>query len=166
MLSRRRSAYFHTIFPSNGAFHNNKTPISIALWPQMISQFDMRHDIFPGTIEERRDALEQYLQRLIHSDERVTSSPAFIKFLDVDKHVCRSPHRVVLLYHVPCRISSTSFASSATSSLQKVAACASRLERFDFHPSGEFVLRAKKPLKLTPTQCRCIRCHSISCLLL
>ena len=68
----------------------------------MISQFDMRHDIFPGkrltgnlsptTIEERRDALEQYLQRLIHSDERVTSSPAFIKFLDVDKHVCGLPY--------------------------------------------------------------------------
>lgn len=56
----------------------------------------MRKDLLPGkrlmgrlsaeVIEQRRNGLERYLQRLINSNKEVVFSPPLLEFLDVDSH--------------------------------------------------------------------------------
>ena len=70
-------------------------------FPQLVKQYGVNKDILPPKklsgnlskhlIDNRRILLEQYLQKIIHSEPLISRSPELQVFLDVPTHVS-TPH--------------------------------------------------------------------------
>eukprot|EP00050_Salpingoeca_kvevrii_P021033 m.105505 g.105505 ORF g.105505 m.105505 type:complete len:826 (+) comp9145_c0_seq2:393-2870(+) len=74
----RRYSRFHALHQKMVKLHNIKK--------DSFPTKRLTGNLHPAFVEQRREALERYLQRLINSDRQIVFSPPLLEFLDVHSH--------------------------------------------------------------------------------